>query len=87
MNDLGVALIGYWLAGATFHPPVTAATPGLHLATFVTLYAERAAAGRARQEAVAIVPALRVPPSSRRHRAETVAGPAYTAPSPRTPRR
>ena len=53
-----MALIGYGLAGATFHAPVIAATAGLRLATIVTSNAERAAAARARHEAVAIVPAV-----------------------------
>jgi predicted dehydrogenase len=58
VDDLRVALIGYGLAGATFHAPVIAATPGLRLATIVTSNAERAAAARARHEAVAIVSAV-----------------------------
>ena len=53
-----MALIGYGLAGATFHAPVIAATPGLRLATIVTSNAERAAAARSRYEAVAIVSAV-----------------------------
>ena len=55
-----MAVIGYGLAGATFHAPVIAATPGLRLATIVTsnVDAERAAAARARYEGVAIVSAV-----------------------------
>lgn len=36
MTDLRVAVIGYGLAGATFHAPLVAATPGLELACVVT---------------------------------------------------
>jgi scyllo-inositol 2-dehydrogenase (NADP+) len=35
-TDIRVALIGYGLAGACFHAPTIAATPGLSLATIVT---------------------------------------------------
>jgi len=56
LDDLRVALIGYGLAGASFHAPVIDATPGLRLATIVTSNAERAQAARARHEAVEIVP-------------------------------
>jgi predicted dehydrogenase len=55
LDDLRVALIGYGLAGATFHAPVIAATPGLRLATVVTSNAERAQAARARHPGVEIV--------------------------------
>ena len=51
-----MALIGYGLAGATFHAPVIAATPGLCLATVVTSNAERAAAARTHHEGVRILP-------------------------------
>ena len=56
LDDLQVALIGYGLAGATFHAPFIAATPGLRLATVVTSNAERAQAARARHPAVEILP-------------------------------
>lgn len=56
MNDVRVGLIGYGLAGATFHAPFIAATPGLRLATVVTSNAERAQAVRARHPAVDILP-------------------------------
>lgn len=52
-----MALIGYGLAGATFHAPVIAATPGLRLATVVTSNAERAEAARAGYGGVEILPA------------------------------
>ena len=51
-----MGLIGYGLAGATFHAPFIAATPGLRLATVVTSNAERAQAARARHPAVEILP-------------------------------
>ena len=51
-----MALIGYGLSGATFHAPVIAATPGLHLASVVTSDAERVEAARARYPAVEILP-------------------------------
>ena len=51
-----MGLIGYGLAGATFHAPFIAATPGLRLATVVTSNAERAQAARARHPGVEIVP-------------------------------
>jgi predicted dehydrogenase len=39
--DVRVGLIGYGLAGAVFHAPLIAATPGLRLAAAVTANAER----------------------------------------------
>jgi predicted dehydrogenase len=56
LDTLRVALIGYGLAGATFHAPVIAATPGLRLTSIVTSNSERAAAARARHPGVEIVP-------------------------------
>jgi scyllo-inositol 2-dehydrogenase (NADP+) len=56
LDDLRVALIGYGMAGATFHAPVIAATPGLRLATIVTSNAERAEAARALYPGVEILP-------------------------------
>jgi scyllo-inositol 2-dehydrogenase (NADP+) len=43
MADLGVALLGYGLAGAVFHAPLIASVPGLRLAVVVTSNPERAA--------------------------------------------
>jgi predicted dehydrogenase len=57
VDDVRVALIGYGLAGAIFHAPVIAATPGLRLASVVTSNPERAEAARARHPAVEILPA------------------------------
>ena len=42
-DGLPVGLVGYGLAGAVFHAPLIAATPGLRLATIVTANPERAA--------------------------------------------
>lgn len=47
-RPLRVALVGYGLAGSTFHAPFVAATPGLRLAAVVTRDPTRAA--RARQD-------------------------------------
>ena len=44
--DVRVALIGYGLAGAAFHAPFIAITPGLRLVSVVTSNAERAARAR-----------------------------------------
>jgi predicted dehydrogenase len=41
MSDARVGLIGFGLAGATFHAPLVTATPGLELAAIVTSDAER----------------------------------------------
>ena len=41
MTDKRVGLIGFGLAGATFHAPLIAATPGLRLAAIVTANQER----------------------------------------------
>ena len=43
MADVRVALVGYGLAGAAFHAPFIALTPGLRLASIVTSNPERAA--------------------------------------------
>ena len=42
-EDLSVGIAGYGLAGAVFHAPLVAATPGLRMAAIVTGNAERAA--------------------------------------------
>ena len=42
-TEARVALIGYGLAGACFHAPTIAATPGLRLATIVTARAKASA--------------------------------------------
>ncbi|WP_449061323.1 Gfo/Idh/MocA family oxidoreductase [Planomonospora algeriensis] len=48
MTDLRVGLIGYGVAGAFFHAPLIAATPGLRLSAVVTGNPERAAEASAR---------------------------------------
>ncbi|GAA3440819.1 Gfo/Idh/MocA family oxidoreductase [Planomonospora venezuelensis] len=48
MTDLRVGLIGYGVAGAFFHAPLIAATPGLRLSSVVTRDAGRAAEVSAR---------------------------------------
>ncbi len=40
-QPLRVAIIGYGLAGAVFHAPLVAATPGMIVAALVTDHAER----------------------------------------------
>jgi predicted dehydrogenase len=47
-SDVRVGLIGFGLAGAVFHAPLVASTPGMRLAAVVTSDPERA--GRARRE-------------------------------------
>jgi predicted dehydrogenase len=47
-DDLNVALIGYGMAGKTFHAPLIAATPGLALHTVVTRRAAEVAADHPR---------------------------------------
>ncbi|MBG0818241.1 Gfo/Idh/MocA family oxidoreductase [Planomonospora sp. ID82291] len=55
MTDLRVGLIGYGVAGAFFHAPLIAATPGLRLSAVVTGNPERAAAASSRY-GVRVVP-------------------------------
>ena len=50
-----VALVGYGLAGASFHAPLIAATPDLRLAAVVTTDAARGARARAEHPGVAVV--------------------------------
>ena len=42
-TDLRVGLLGYGIAGAVFHAPLIAATPGLRLSAVVTANPERKA--------------------------------------------
>lgn len=56
-TDLRVGLIGYGLAGACFHAPLIAATPGLRLAAVVTSDPERARHAEARYPGVRVLPA------------------------------
>jgi predicted dehydrogenase len=53
--DLQVGLIGYGLAGSTFHAPLIAAVPGLRLAAVVTSQAERAAQARREHAGVQVL--------------------------------
>ncbi|MFW5947208.1 MAG: Gfo/Idh/MocA family protein [Gemmatimonadota bacterium] len=54
-DPLGVAVIGYGLAGAAFHAPLIHATAGLSLAAVVTSDPERSSAARARYPGAAVV--------------------------------
>jgi predicted dehydrogenase len=45
-NEIRVAVIGYGLAGAVFHAPLIAATPGMRVAAVVTSNPDRAAQAR-----------------------------------------
>ena len=53
--ELRVGLIGFGLAGATFHAPLIATTPGLRLAAVVTRDPERAARARRDHAGVTVV--------------------------------
>ncbi|MFC9995250.1 Gfo/Idh/MocA family oxidoreductase [Nocardia sp. NPDC127526] len=55
MRELGVAVIGYGLAGAVFHAPLIAAEPRLRVAAVVTSSAERAEQARAEHPGVRVV--------------------------------
>ena len=54
-DELRVGLIGFGLAGATFHAPLIAATPGLRLATVVTRDRERGERARREHPGVEVV--------------------------------
>ena len=56
-DDLRVAVIGYGLAGAVFHAPLIAATPGLQVAAIVTANPARQAQARRDFPAAALLPA------------------------------
>ena len=55
MNEIRVGLIGYGLAGAAFHAPLIATTPGMRLAAVVTADAGRAAQARRDHPGVEVV--------------------------------
>jgi predicted dehydrogenase len=55
MMDVRVGLIGYGLAGAVFHAPLIASTPGLRLASVVTGNPERQAQARGEHPGVRIL--------------------------------
>ncbi|MFI5719244.1 Gfo/Idh/MocA family oxidoreductase [Nocardia sp. NPDC051750] len=56
MSSLGVAVIGYGLAGAVFHAPLIAAEPRLQVVAVVTGSAERAEQARRDHPGVRVVP-------------------------------
>src|SRR4029453_1385999 len=58
MSDLEGAVIGYGLAGRTFHSPLISATPGLTVKTVVTANPER------REQALGDLPGVRVVPAA-----------------------
>lgn len=53
--EIRVAIVGYGLAGAVFHAPLIAATPGMSVATVVTSNAERAERARLAHPGVRVV--------------------------------
>ncbi|TDP32430.1 Gfo/Idh/MocA family protein [Nocardia ignorata] len=54
MDQLGVAVVGFGLAGAVFHAPLIAAEPRMRVAAVVTSSAERAAQARAQHPGVRV---------------------------------
>jgi scyllo-inositol 2-dehydrogenase (NADP+) len=58
MSDREGAIIGYGLAGRTFHAPLISATPGLTVKTVVTANPER------REQALGDLPGVRVAPAA-----------------------
>ncbi|MFC4376613.1 Gfo/Idh/MocA family oxidoreductase [Nocardia halotolerans] len=54
MDELGVAVVGYGLAGSVFHAPLIAAEPRMRVAAVVTSSAERAAQARAEHPGVRV---------------------------------
>ncbi len=57
-SPLSVALVGYGLAGSTFHAPLIAATDGLRMAVIVTSNSERAHEARVRYPDVSIIDSI-----------------------------
>lgn len=55
MSELRVGIVGYGVAGAAFHAPLVAATPGLRLTTVVTRDAARQAQAAADHPGVRVV--------------------------------
>lgn len=55
MSDLRVGIVGYGVAGASFHAPLVAATPGLRLTTVVTRDPARRAQAAADHPGVRVV--------------------------------
>ncbi|WP_327151461.1 Gfo/Idh/MocA family protein [Nocardia sp. NBC_01329] len=56
MSSLGVAVIGYGLAGSVFHAPLVAAEPRMRVAAVVTGSAERAAQARREHPGARVLP-------------------------------
>ncbi len=56
VKDIRVALVGYGMAGREFHAPLLREVDGLQLTHVVTGDAERAAAARAENPDVRVVP-------------------------------
>ncbi|MFJ1458958.1 Gfo/Idh/MocA family oxidoreductase [Nocardia sp. N2S4-5] len=56
MRELGVAVIGYGLAGSVFHAPLIAAEPRLRVAAVVTSSADRAEQARGEHPGVRVAP-------------------------------
>ncbi|WP_446223795.1 Gfo/Idh/MocA family oxidoreductase [Nocardia sp. IBHARD005] len=54
MHQLGVAVVGYGLAGSVFHAPLIAADPRMRVAAVVTSSPERAAQARAEHPGVRV---------------------------------
>ena len=79
MAEVRVALVGYGLAGAAFHAPFVAITPGLRLSSIVTSNAERAArAARDHPEARVLADAGSLWESPQDHDLVVVASPNRT---------
>jgi predicted dehydrogenase len=78
-HDLRIAILGYGLAGSTFHAPLIGAVPGLRVAAVVTSDAARAAQARAAvPDAVVLPSAQEVLASPDRYDAVVVATPNRT---------
>src|SRR5688500_9815712 len=54
--EIRVGLVGYGLAGAAFHAPLIATTPGMRLVAIVTAQPERATAARSAYPAAEVLP-------------------------------
>lgn len=57
-GEIRVVLLGYGLAGAAFHAPLIAATPGMMLSGIVTANPDRAAAARSRYPGARVIPTV-----------------------------
>jgi predicted dehydrogenase len=77
-TEVRVALIGYGLAGATFHAPTIAATPGLRLATIVTAKPERQERARREHPAARVADRVDAVFADREHDLVVIAAPNAT---------